>query len=405
MTRLHRKWLCLTVAVAMATAAGCSSTGGKSAGKDKNAATAQWRMARASVLMTLARDQFNTGQFDQARVTIADAIRLLPDNPEVRTLSGRIAFEQGNLELAEAEFRAAQAADPNFAPADYYLGIVMQRWQRYPRALELYASASRKNPMEVAYLTAQAEMLVMLDRSPDALLLLQQALPRFENSADLRAAIGHVLLRQRRFAEAADMLRQALLLAPQDDVVRETLARAQFQAGRFDDAAETLARLLRNERYRDRADLHTLLGECHLEAGRPHDARAAFETASQLQPGNLTYILNLAKAALEVDDLRRAELAVRRALAISPSDGQANLMLGYVRLQQQRYPEALAAFRRAAQADNRDPTAVTMSGLTLERMGRKEEAMREYARALELRPNDELARQRLNQLAAAAAGD
>lgn len=396
------RWLvCVTAALLLAGITGCASAD-KKGGRDKNAATAQWRMARASVLMTLARDQFNSGQFDQARLTITDAIKLMPDNPEVRTLSGRIAFEQGNLELAEQEFRAAQNADPEYAAADYYLGIVMQRWQRYPQALELYASAARKNPQEVAYLIAQAEMLVMLDRATEGLALLQQAVPRFENSADLRAAIGQVLLRQRRFAEAADALRQALLLAPQDDVVRETLARSQFQAGRYDEAAETLERLLRSERFRERADLHTLLGECHLSAGRPHDARSAFETAVQLQPGNLGYILNLAKAALEVDDLRRAELAVRRALAISPSDGQANLMLGYVRLQQQRWPEALAAFRRAAQADARDPMPLTMSGMALEGMGRREEAMREYARALEIRPHDELARQRLNHLAAAA---
>lgn len=399
-----RWWMCLGVVLALAGVVGCESGGSKNKG-DKNAATAHWRAARASVLLTLANDQFKSGQFDQARVSIADALKLLPDNPEVRTLSGRIALEQGNLELAEAEFRTAQSVDPNYAAADYYLGIVMQRWQRLPLALELYAEAARKNPMEVGYITAQAEMLVALDRSADALLLLQQALPRFDSSADLRGAVGQVLLTQKRYTDAADMLRQALLLSPQDDVLRETLARAQFQAGNYSDAADTLQRLLRNDRFRDRADLHTLLGECHLEAGRPHEARASFETASTLQPNNIAYILNLAKAALEVNDHRRAEIAVRRALAISPADSQANLLLGYIRMEQGKLPEALAAFRRSAQSDARDPMPLSMSGLVLERLGRKEEAMREYAKALEIRPNDELARRLMNQLAATAGLD
>jgi tetratricopeptide (TPR) repeat protein len=380
---------------------GCSELrGGGSA--NKNAATAQWKAARATVLMTLARDQYSAGNFDEARKTITNAIKLLPENAEVRTLSGRIAFEQGNLELAESEFRLAQAGDPNFAQADYYLGVVMQRWQRLPAALELYTSASVKAPGEVAYVLARAETLVAMDRDAEALAFLQESQARFENSAEVRAGIGQVLMKQRRFVEAADVLRQAVLLAPEDDLVREHLARCYFRANKPQETIETIERLLRRDEHKERADLYTMLGECYLAVGRPVDARAAFETASNLQPGNVGYTLNLAKAALEVGDVRRAEITVRRALALQPNDAHANLMLGYVRMEQGKLPEALAAFRRASNADSSDPVPLCMAGVVLEKLGRPQEAMEQYAKALTVRPNDDLARKLMNQLEATA---
>lgn len=395
---MSEKRLILMVVLAVATllvSTGCGSGSNKG---DKNKASAQWKVARASVMVTLARDQFRVGNFDGARGTISEALNLLPESADLRILSGRIAIEQGNLELAEAELRRAQTADPKNAAADYYYGVVMQRWQRTARALELYTTASEKAPGELAYLLARAETMVAMDKESDALQLLTKASESFENSAEIRATIGQIYLRQRRYAEAADILRLAVMLSPTDNTLRDRLATASFKAGRFPEALDHLERLLRDDQYAKRADLHSLLGECHLAAERPRDARASFETAAELQPQNVTYQLNIARASLEAGDVRRCEIAVRRALALQPADPQANLLLGYVRMEQDKFSEALAAFRRAAQSDGKDPMPLTMSGLALEKLGRREEAAQAYAAALSLKPDDDLARRLLNQL-------
>lgn len=394
--------LSVVVLAAAVFVGGCAGTGDKDKNGDKNAATAQWRAARASVLITLARDQFSSGNFDEARNTMTDAIKLLPDNAELRTLSGRIAFEQGDLELAESELRHAQKSDPKFAPADYYLGVIMQRWQRYPDALALYTAASEKAPNDVAYVLARSETLIALDRDQESLAVLNQAMKKFENSAEVRSSIAQLLMRQRKFPEAAEMMRQAVMLAPDDETLREHLAMCYFRAERYEEAVEAFQRLLRIEKLKDRSDLHTRLGECYLALGRPMDARGAFEAASVLEPGNVGFQLNLAKSALESGDLRRAEITVRKALALAPTDAQANLLMGYVRMEQSKLPEALAAFRRAAVADSRDPTPLCMAGVVLEKLGRREEAMQQYAKALTIKPNDELAKSLMNQIEATA---
>lgn len=393
---LRRKCLAVSV-VLIAAVVGCES-GSKKHGGEKNAATLHWKLARAGVQSSLARDQYKAGNFDAARKTVDDALKLVPSSSELRTLSARIAIEQGNLDYAEKELRLAQEANPADPAPDYYYGVIMQRWQRLTRALELYTSASEKGPGEPAYILARAELLVALDRDADAIQTLQKACASFENSAEIRSALANVMMKQRRYAEAVDVFRQAVLLGADDENLREQLARALFRSNRLTEAASVLERILKSENYGNRADLYTLLGECELAAGRPLEARAAFETASNLQPQNIVYLLNLAKASLESHDLRRAEMTVRRALAISPTDSQANLLLGYVRMEQEKLPEALAAFRRATQSDSRDTTALCMSGVVLEKLGRRDEAAQHYARALDINPGDDLARQLLNQL-------
>jgi tetratricopeptide (TPR) repeat protein len=372
---------------------------------DKSAAANQWKGARASVMAQMARDQFGSGNFDGARSTLTQAIKLNPKDPELRVLSARTGIEQGDLELAENELRVAQELSPEMAVADYYYGVVMQRWQRMPKALDLYTKASEKAPTEPAYLLARAETLVALDRETEALALLMGSFSRFENSAEVRATAGQVLLRQRKFSEAADMLRQAVMLNSEDEGLRVTLAKALLNAGRHSEATEVLERLVNAPDLRDRADLHNMLGECYMKLEKYRDARACFETASNLQPQNGVYLIGLARASLEAGDIRRAEIAVRKALAMQPTDGQANLLLGYVRMEQEKFPEALAAFRRSVAADSRDTVALCMVGVVLEKLGRRDEAASSYSAALAVKPDDELARTLMGRLGRTALGD
>ena len=55
-------------------------------------------------------------------------------------------------------------------------------------------------------------------------------------------------------------------------------------------------------------------------------------------------------------------------------------------------PEALAAFEKAASLDPQDPVAVCMIGLVHEKMGRPDLALQWYGKALQLQPNDSLAK-------------
>ena len=124
---------------------------------------------------------------------------------------------------------------------------------------------------------------------------------------------------------------------------------------------------------------------------REHRLLRSIEKATQLSPNAGEAWVSLAKASLNMGDLRRGELSARRAISIDPSCGEAHLMLGYVQLRQNHLGDALASFRKACALDAKDTVGLCMTGYVLEKTGRRELAVRYYSQALKIKPGDELA--------------
>ncbi|MDQ3440071.1 MAG: tetratricopeptide repeat protein [Planctomycetota bacterium] len=386
---MRRAFACCAFLALVLIATGCSGT--KKKPTQKEAARNHWNQTRANVLLSLARDQYGTGNFDKSRQTTDEALALDPKNVGLRILAAKLAIEQGRLEQAESELKVARAAAPKNAEADYLSGVIYQRWQKPETASNFYKAASDKAPAELAYIMARAEMLVAMEQPADALKLLESKVNYFEHSATIRTAVGQLLVQQHRYKEAVDMLRQASILATDDMAIREHLALAMFYAGQYREAADAMNRLMKKDDYADRADLLAALGECQLQLGQYREARATLETATQRDPSSAGVWLSHAKAAMQLNDVKRAEVSLRKALAIAPENSEAHLMLGYMRLRQNRFVEALPAFRKASALDQTDTVSLCMVGYALERMGKPDQAIQYYSKALRLKPNDEMA--------------
>jgi tetratricopeptide (TPR) repeat protein len=375
--------------------AACASTRSPGA---REAAAKQWNDARSNVLSGLAADQYANGNFDKSRSTINQAIRLAPDNAAARVLSAKLYIEAGQLEAAEKELTLARRDDPANAEAEYLSGVVYQRWQQPQRALEFYQHACDKSPADLAYVMADAEMLVAMGRRDEALALLQAKVAYFEHSGAIRDEVGLLLVQQGRYPQAVEMFRRAGILATDDLTIKEHLAMALFYAKQYSESAGILSQLLADAKFEKRCDLLEGLGECQLQTGHAGDAVHSFQRASDIAPDSKGVWLGLARAQLQLDQPRRAELALHRCLAIDDADSQAHLLLGYVQLGQDRLSEAYASFARASQLDPTDTVSLCMVGLTLDRLGRGSQAAACYQRALKINPGDEMAGQLLARL-------
>jgi Tfp pilus assembly protein PilF len=370
-------------------ATGCG--GSKPQQSSKQAASQRWNTARAGVLLTLARDQYSSGNFEKCRKTLDDALKLDAENPQVHLLSAKLSLEQGQLELAERELIFVRTKLPNEGEPHYLSGVIYQRWQKPERAYECYKAASERAPSEQAYVLAEAESLVALDRRPEALALLQGKAAYFENSAAIRDAIGQLLVQSNRYHEAADILRQASLLSPDDEQIREQLGIALYYDKQYKDARDVLEKVIAEPRNNKRTDLLLAYGECQLESGQPREARQTFERLIELDPASSHGYLGVGRAALESNDLKRAELSLKKAQSLEPSHSEPYLLTGYLRLRQNRLNDALASFQKASSLDKRDPVSVCMVGYVYEKLGKNDLAVQYYGKALKLKPQDELA--------------
>jgi tetratricopeptide (TPR) repeat protein len=375
--------------VLVAAMVGCSSTNRQKT--QREAAQKQWNGARAGVLYSLAKDQYATGNFDKARQTVDEALKMDPSNAPLHLLGAKLAIEQGQLERAEIDLKEAEKLNPKDAEAEYLLGVVYQRWQKSQLALDYYLKASDKAPAELAYIMARAEMLVAMDRQKEALSLLQEKVVYFEHSPVIRDAVGQLLMQMGRPGEAVDMFRQASILANDDLSLREHLALAQYANKQYSDALDTLGRLMGDNNYAKRVDLLIAQGECQLQTGRVRDARDTFESASQIVPASATVWLGVAKSALKLGDARRAEMSLRKAISLDAASSESQLLMGYMRLNQGKIADALLCFRKASALDPNDPVSLCMIGLALEKQGHSQQAVECYAKALKIKPGDELA--------------
>ena len=385
----------LMLSVACGVALGLGVLGGCSGTKQptqKEKAHQDWNRARANVMYGLAKDQYATGNFAPARKTTDDALRLDPENAPLLVMSAKLAIEEGNLDRADKDLAKARKNAPKNAEADYLSGIVNQRWQKPEVALEFYSAAADKETGELAYLLAKSEMLVFLGRSEEALRLLQSKVVYFESSAIIRDAVGQLLMQVKKYDEAAAILRQASILATTDIQIQEHLGFALYFAGRYAEAAETFKAVLKSEGYAKRADVHLAYGKSLVEIGRLRDGRAALETAGNLDESNPAVWVSLGRVAMQLGDDKRAEISLKRATATDPANAEARLLTGYLRLRQKKYNEALSSFQKASALDARDTTSICMVGYALQKLGRDTEAAKYYAKALKIKPGDEMAR-------------
>jgi Tfp pilus assembly protein PilF len=87
---MRMKWIMPAVVagcVAVGAVTGCQEQNKKQTIKQK--AEAQWNGARATVLLSLATDQYKAGNFDKARQSVDDAAKLQPNAAPILVLRPR----------------------------------------------------------------------------------------------------------------------------------------------------------------------------------------------------------------------------------------------------------------------------------------------------------------------------
>jgi Tfp pilus assembly protein PilF len=161
--------------------------------------------------------------------------------------------------------------------------------------------------------------------------------------------IGVAHLEEVKFGEAVDSFRQALKLDPTLDIAQVNLAIALFNVP---DAPAALK-----------------------------EAQMAVERAPKRPQSH--YILALAdKAANRTDD---AITELRKVLEIDPDDVGANINLGQLLMQQQKFAEAVTALRRATAAESYNSTAAYSLATALLRSGDREQGQEQMKRFQALR--------------------
>ena len=139
-------------------------------------------------------------------------------------------------------------------------------------------------------------------------------------------------------------------------------------------------------------EAHLNLGTALLNRNDLEEALAAYRVAAEHRPEDCKPPYGAGVALYHLGRVEEAEEAYLRALERCPRYGAALADLSTLRLDQERYEEALDLSRSAIAVDPYRATAWTNRGIALSRLGRGEEALESLDRALGLDPGRQRAR-------------
>lgn len=368
--------------------AGCAAGHGEHTSKAAQEGALKMSSVKSGVEYQIAHEQFMNGMLDKASRTIDGAIALNPKVAKSHVLRGRIMIERGELESARASLLQAEDLDASCVEAQYYLGIVHERFSQPEEALVRYTKAVALDPANAQYVVAAAEMMVQAKRYSDAETLIAMRSDSLANNAAVRQTAGHIALLQNQYDKAAELFSQARLLAPDDPSVVEDLVRAQMAAKRYADAEFNISVLMRDKANADRRDLKHWRAECLVALERLTDARAILDqlTAGDAGQADVQAWLAQGRVAAALGDQNRLRIAAQRVIALAPKRSDGYLMRALHLRAAGEFTGALAATDAAISVDEDAATPRLLRALILKDLGRDEEASKAVSQVLEISP-------------------
>lgn len=386
--------------------AGCAPTG--EGMKNRAAANDRMNLVGAQVNFEQAKQLFASGQLDKSLREIDKAIARFPKAGEYHLLRGRILLEQARLEQAleaftlaieksttpETEASAQPKATPDemdkfrmatAAEAQYFAGVVYQRWSDDEQAFHCYSEAFRLGPDKVHYLMAAAESLVALGELQQADDLITPKMAYFEHNAGLRQLQAQIAMLRGDAKRSAEIYAEARMLNPDDTSLLEEMIWVQYAAGMYAQCYET-AKTLCVTTGVERPDLMHLQARCLAIMGRGVEAREIYISLTKSRAADPAVWSELGTLAWELGDYRSLAQASVQLMAIAPERYEGYLFRAANEKHKGNNEEALRLLRESCRRAGGSTLPFLMLGQTLEQTGDFSGARTAYNAALAADP-------------------
>ena len=241
---------------------------------------------------------------------------------------------QGDLNGAEAEFRAALRLSPNDALVLAGLGMALCQPGRLEEADGYLERALKLAPNDVHTRYTLAFNQVQLGKLEAG---------RENLSRVLEAEPGH--------AGAKELLARLEVRAGYD------AALAEYGRGRYAQSQALLEQMIAGGS-RD-ARVYRLLAWCRHRRGDSQEALAAIHKALELAPGDAAYFVDAGQMMLEQHQFHWAYAAVQKALELDAGNTRAMKTKGLVELARGEPKQARDSFQRVVERDPADAEALT----------------------------------------------
>jgi len=324
----------------------------------------------------------------QKAVALLDqAVQAPGATPESEDHIGFLLAVVGRGPEALQHFQQAISLSPDFAPAHYHLGAALWLAKDYSHGLPELQAAAKLAPANFDYRYHLGTAFLQVDDLEHAAAALKEAAAIDGSRPEVWTQLGTVLRKQNDPA-AVDAYAHAVLVAPEDDAIRNTYASLLVQTRQPDKAIAESQKVLARKGSSDtaRADAQMTVGYAYLKTGEFDQSEQAYRAAVALQPKSAASHYNLAIALKMKDQIEASEEEFQRAIDLDPALPEAHYSLGTAHWQLGDFPAAIKEMRAAISLRPNYAEAHYMLGITLKQSGDVDAAIPELKEAIRLDP-------------------
>ena len=273
----------------------------------------------ANFLCLSARALVKLGRFEEAKERIDHALSIFPKFERAHEAQGELLLAQGDLPAAARAFEQALKIDPERRHARIKLGRLLMRMGHLDKAQALRGEflKSSQDGRDIA----KAANLEKEEKFAEAERIYRQILRRNPENASAMRLWARLGMRQKQYADAEVILKQAVAVAPDFSQAWADLVTAQYEQQKLEDAIESANKLIKLDARVPNGYL--LLASACAAAGRYEEALGAFDSALSNAPSHVGALCGRGNVCRTIGDQAGAIAAFRRSIEADPLHAEA----------------------------------------------------------------------------------
>jgi tetratricopeptide (TPR) repeat protein len=298
-----------------------------------------------------------------------------------------------------AEFEAAIALRPNYAPNYFSSGLAYASFNNLDRAIERLSVALKLDPslpgIRYNYALVLARAGKYAESEKEVNVEFESKGPRTESPLDLWRLKARDAYYQKKWQDTIDAYRKTLDLGPEWPEAYAAIGEALFSLNRSEESMATLEKAASLDPENEVP--HALLGKLYQDSGKQDEAITQFETAHRLMPSDREVTYRLYRIySLKGDSVNGARLQNDLETLLASTHAEANsetkaMVLNNSGIELEKKGDlagALEHYDQAAKTDVSNLVFQRNAALVLCKTGRAEEAIRRLRDILSIDADD-----------------
>lgn len=322
---------------------------------------------------------------DAAASYYRKSIEADPKQFEPKLSLGLLLAREDHPKEAEEQLNAAGNLLPNppnpLAQAQAFRALArLERTHDPAAAKEHLLMALRLGPEQPDDVLLTAEIATANDDDETAEEAYRRVLAKQPESSAATAGLVHLLLKQKKYAEAEPLLRSALGRDPDDPALNSQLASTLTYEGKKDEALAVLEKL--HQLKPDDPAIGGMLADAYTQNGNPEKAEPILVALLKKSPQNAELLSARGDNLLQQHRYPEAIVALQAALKVSPENADDWMSLAIAAAQAQQYQIVLDALSMRAKYAEENAGSNFLRATACDNLHRKKEAVEYYEKFL-----------------------